>query len=81
VRFSSTHVEAYSWEHYPILPFSAAPRIEIELVQQADRAPLGVGEVAQGPTAAAVANALSRALQVRLRDLPLTREKIMAAAE
>jgi len=81
VRFSSTHVESDSWENYPILPFSATPEIEIEIVQHASQPPLGVGEVAQGPTAAAVANALSRALGVRLRDLPLTREHILAAMD
>ncbi|HYI89309.1 MAG TPA: xanthine dehydrogenase family protein molybdopterin-binding subunit, partial [Beijerinckiaceae bacterium] len=38
-----------------------------------------MGEVAQGPTAAAIANAVARALGVRLRDLPLTRERLLAA--
>jgi CO/xanthine dehydrogenase Mo-binding subunit len=37
-----------------------------------------VGEATAGPTAAAIGNAASRALGVRLRDLPLTRERIMA---
>ncbi len=81
VRFSTTRIESDNWENYPILPFSATPLIDLEIVEHADLPPLGVGEVAQGPTAAAVANALSRALDTRLRDLPLTREHILAAME
>ena len=41
--------------------------------------PLGVGECAQGPTAAAIANAVCDALGVRVRSLPLTPEQIVAA--
>jgi CO/xanthine dehydrogenase Mo-binding subunit len=79
VRFSTTHIESRSWEDYPILPFAATPAVQVEIVEQPGQPPLGVGEVAQGPTAAAVANALSRGLGVRLRDLPLTRDNLIAA--
>ena len=47
--------------------------------QQQRRAPLGAGEATAGPTAAAIGNAVSHALGARIRDLPLTRERIMAA--
>ena len=40
---------------------------------------LGTGEAAQGPTAGAIANAIADAAGVRLRDLPLTRDRIKAA--
>ena len=40
---------------------------------------LGAGEASIGPTAAAIANALFDALGIRVRDLPLTPEKIVAA--
>ena len=40
---------------------------------------LGTGEAAQGPAGAAIANAIANATGVRLRDVPLTREKIKAA--
>ena len=39
----------------------------------------GVGEVTQGPTAAAIGNAVADAIGVRIRDLPMTRERIIAA--
>jgi CO/xanthine dehydrogenase Mo-binding subunit len=40
---------------------------------------LGLGEASVGPTGAAIGNAVARALGKRIRDLPLTREKIVAA--
>jgi CO/xanthine dehydrogenase Mo-binding subunit len=42
---------------------------------------VGAGEAAQGPTAAAIANAVENALGVRVRELPLTPERIVAAIE
>jgi CO/xanthine dehydrogenase Mo-binding subunit len=42
---------------------------------------VGAGEAAQGPTAAAIANAVSAAVGVRVRDLPLTPEAVIAAIE
>ncbi|HSX73770.1 MAG TPA: xanthine dehydrogenase family protein molybdopterin-binding subunit, partial [Shinella sp.] len=37
------------------------------------------GEAAQGPVAAAIGNAVSRALGLRMRDLPLTRDRLVDA--
>ena len=79
VRFEDGRIGSDSWDAYPILRFSEVPPIEIELIENQDLPPLGVGEVSQGPTAAAVSNAVARALGVRIRDLPLTRERIMGA--
>ena len=78
VRFDNG-VASFDWETYPVLKFSEVPEIEIELINTKDEAPLGVGEVTAGPTAAAIGNAVSHALGARIRDLPLTRERIMAA--
>ncbi len=40
---------------------------------------LGTGEAAQGPTAAAIANALYDAAKVRIRQLPLSATRVKAA--
>jgi CO/xanthine dehydrogenase Mo-binding subunit len=40
---------------------------------------LGAGEAAQGPASAALANAIADATGARLRDMPLTAEKVKAA--
>jgi nicotinate dehydrogenase subunit B len=78
VRFDSG-IASFDWETYPVLKFSEVPEIDIALINTTDEAPLGVGEVTGGPTAAAIGNAVSHALGARIRDLPLTRERVMAA--
>ena len=78
VRFDNG-VASYDWQTYPVIKFSEVPEIEIELINTQDEPPLGVGEVTAGPTAAAIGNAVSHALGARIRDLPLTRERITAA--
>jgi len=77
VRFDNG-VASFDWETYPVLKFSEVPEIDIELINTKDEVPLGVGEVTAGPTAAAIGNAVSHALGARIRDLPLTRDRIMA---
>ncbi|MGB6285754.1 MAG: xanthine dehydrogenase family protein molybdopterin-binding subunit, partial [Xanthobacteraceae bacterium] len=62
----------------PVLSFSEVPEIEIELIASDSDTPLGVGEATAGPTAAAIGTAVSRSLGVRMRDLRLTRERIIA---
>lgn len=79
VRFDRFTVTSDTWESYPILRFSEVPAVEVEFLLGADNPPLGVGECAQGPTAAALANAVADALGVRVRSLPLTPEQIVAA--
>jgi CO/xanthine dehydrogenase Mo-binding subunit len=78
VRFDTQSGGPIDWETYPVLRFSEVPEIAIELVESDSDTPLGIGEATAGPTAAAIGNAVSRALGVRMRDLPLTRERIMA---
>jgi nicotinate dehydrogenase subunit B len=79
VRFNSLTVTSDSWDSYPILRFSEVPAVEVELLPGNGNPSLGVGETAQGPTAAAIGNALYDALGVRVRTLPLTGEQILAA--
>src|SRR5256714_7243112 len=69
---------AVTWEDYPILKFSEAPPVEVHIVRN-EQPSLGAGECMMGPTVAAIANALYDALGVRVRDLPLTPERIAEA--
>jgi len=78
VRFDHASGGPVDWETYPVLRFTEVPEIAVELIASDSDIPLGVGEATAGPTAAAIGNAVSRALGVRMRDLPLTRERIMA---
>ena len=80
VRLDESGISSRDWEGYPVLRFSEVPEIAVELVDPAvDRPPLGVGEASGGPTVAAIGNAVAHALGARIRDLPMTRERVMAA--
>jgi CO/xanthine dehydrogenase Mo-binding subunit len=79
VRVEGDRVPAFDWSGYPILRFSEVPQIETRFVGDPACPPLGTGEAAQGPVAAAIANAVSQALGLRLRHLPLTRDRIAQA--
>ncbi|MFI4928677.1 MAG: molybdopterin cofactor-binding domain-containing protein [Burkholderiales bacterium] len=78
VRFDSERITSDAWERYPILRFSEVPAVDVHVVPS-DAPSVGAGEASLGPTAAAIANALFDALGVRVRDLPLTAERIVAA--
>ena len=72
IRFSQQQKESVDWATYPILRFDEVPEVEVVLMDRDDRASLGVGEAAQGPTAAAIANAFFDQTRKRIRTLPLT---------
>jgi nicotinate dehydrogenase subunit B len=80
VTFDDTHITSSAWDTYPILTFSEVPEVEVVLLDRPGVTPVGAGEATQGPTAAAIANAVYDAIGVRVRDLPLTPDRIRAAA-
>jgi CO/xanthine dehydrogenase Mo-binding subunit len=79
VQYDRSRILTSNWSDYPILTFEEAPQVEVTLINRPELPPLGAGEGAQGPTAAAIANAIHNALGVRLRDMPFTRERVLAA--
>ncbi len=81
VRFDRQRITSNTWTDYPILRFSEVPEVEVELIQRPDSEPLGAGEAAHGPVTAAIANAVFDALGVRVRNLPITRDSLIAAME
>jgi CO/xanthine dehydrogenase Mo-binding subunit len=80
VRFDRCRITSNDWESYPILTFGETPAVDVHLVDS-DQPSVGAGEAAQGPTAAAIANAVHNALGVRVRDLPLDADAIVRAIE
>lgn len=50
---------------------SDVPRVDVQLIPRPQEPSLGVGEVADGPVIAAIANVLADAISVRIRRLPL----------
>jgi CO/xanthine dehydrogenase Mo-binding subunit len=81
VRFDRQRITSSTWTDYPILRFSEVPEVQVELIQRPDSDPLGAGEAAHGPVTAAIANAVFDALGVRVRNLPITRDSLIAAME
>nr|MDT0659454.1 molybdopterin cofactor-binding domain-containing protein [Micromonospora sp. DSM 115978] len=79
VRFDRRRITSVDWETYPILRFSEAPEVTVEIVSNPRAPSVGAGEAAQGPTAAAIGNAVAAAIGVRVRDLPLDREAVIRA--
>lgn len=78
VRFDDTRVLSSDWSSYPILTFSEVPPVEVVLIDRPGAPYLGTGEASQGPTGAALANAVFDATGVRFRRLPLTPERVLA---
>ena len=79
IGFDRERVTTRTWDDYPILTFGEAPEIDVTLINRPELPPLGAGEGAQGPTGAAIANAIYNALGVRLRDMPFTRDRLISA--
>ena len=68
-----------SWADYPILTFPEVPAIEVHLINRPEERPLGSGEGSQGPTGAAIANAVFHATGARIRDLPYSPKRVLSA--
>jgi CO/xanthine dehydrogenase Mo-binding subunit len=79
IQYDRHRILTSHWNDYPILTFEESPTVEVTVVNRPDQPPLGAGEGAQGPTVAAIANAVHHAMGVRLRDMPFTRERVLAA--
>jgi CO/xanthine dehydrogenase Mo-binding subunit len=79
VQLGGSGIASITWDDYPILRFSEVPPIEIALLNTKDARPMGLGEVSQGPVMAAIGNAVAHALGARVRDLPMTHDRIAAA--
>ena len=78
VRFDQTAVTSREWGAYPILTFPELPAMQSVLIPRPDQPPMGAGESASVPSAAAIANAIFDATGVRFREVPFTPERIKA---
>ncbi|MBO0832054.1 MAG: xanthine dehydrogenase family protein molybdopterin-binding subunit, partial [Actinobacteria bacterium] len=79
LRFDRTQITSASWDSYPILRFTEVPAVTVRIIDAPGEPESGAGEVAQGPVAGAIGNAVADAVGVRVRDLPLTRAQIERA--
>lgn len=71
VHFDEKHVTSRNWDSYPLLRFGEIPEVEVVVLDRPEENPLGAGEAAQGPAAAAMVNAVYHACGKRVRSLPV----------
>jgi nicotinate dehydrogenase subunit B len=80
VGFDQTRITSADWSSYPIIRFADVPEsVDVHVIDRPGQPFLGTGEAAQGPTAAAIANAVADATGVRIRELPFTAERVKVA--
>ena len=80
VTYDAEHLTSFDWSSYPILRFLDVPdAVDVHVVDRPGLPFIGAAEAAQGPTAAALANAFADAAGIRLRDMPLSPEKVKGA--
>ena len=73
LKFSRSTVTSLDWASYPIL--TDVPEVAIDLIDR----PWGAGEPTAAVVPSAIANAIYDALRVRLRSVPFTPDKVLAA--
>jgi isoquinoline 1-oxidoreductase beta subunit len=78
VRFANGGVKSANFDDYDVLRMSEVPDIEVHIVKGNDKIS-GIGEPGVPPTAPAVANAIFNATGARIRRIPFTPERVLAA--
>lgn len=76
VDFDEHGVLSTDWNSYPILRAKEVPVVEVHIINRPELPPLGAGEAAQGPVSAAIANAVFNGTGTRVRELPISAEKV-----
>jgi nicotinate dehydrogenase subunit B len=78
VTFDDTRITSIDWSTYPILRFPFVPdSVDVHVIARPGEPFLGTGEAAQGPAAAAIANAIANATGERMRDLPFSAARLL----
>jgi nicotinate dehydrogenase subunit B len=78
VQFDRNGIQSRDWVGYPILTMPEVPQVTVDLIDRPDQKSLGSGEGAQGPAAAAIANAFANATGKRMREIPFTPDRVKA---
>ena len=80
VRFDREQVLSVDWASYPILEIQDAPeQIDIVILNRPEVAASGAGEPSTRTVPAAIANAIFDATGLRMRRVPITPERMLAA--
>jgi len=79
LRFDRSRVTSVDWKTYPILKFPDVPEVAIDLIDRPAEKPWGAGEPSAAVIPAAIANAIYDATGARLRSVPFSPAKVLAA--
>jgi CO/xanthine dehydrogenase Mo-binding subunit len=79
VTFDRSNVTSLDWVSYPMLRFAEHPEVVPVVVRRPDEPSTGAGEEVMGATAAAIANAFFDATGARVRQYPMTPQRVKAA--
>ena len=79
LQFDRAKVTSVDWKTYPILKFPDVPDVAIDLIDRPAEKPWGAGEPTAAVVPSAIANAIFDATGARLRSVPFTPEKVLAA--
>jgi nicotinate dehydrogenase subunit B len=79
VKFHSSGMKSVDWNSYPVITFRNVPDVDIVLLNHPEKPASGAGEPATVPIPAAIGNAVFDAVGARLREVPLTPERVLGA--
>ena len=79
VTFDDAKVTSVDWRSYPILRFADIPTVDVVLINHPEQPAWGAGECATLTTGPAIANAIFWATGARVRDIPLTADRVLSA--
>lgn len=79
LQFNRSTVTSVDWKTYPILTFPDVPDVAIDLIDRPNEVPWGVGEPTAAVVSSAISNAVFDATGARLRSVPFTPDKVLAA--
>ena len=81
VQFNRSTITSRDWSGYPILRFPDVPDVVIDLIDRPADPPWGAGEPTTAVVPSAISNAVFDAVGVRLRSVPFTPDKVLAALQ
>jgi nicotinate dehydrogenase subunit B len=79
VQFDARGVQSLDWIGYPVIRYEDIPEVEIVLINRPELDFLGAGEASLVPIPAAIGNAIFDATGARVRDIPMSPERVLAA--
>jgi nicotinate dehydrogenase subunit B len=82
VKWNSESITSVDWRRFPVFKFGTfMPVVETVLIDRPDKPHMGAGETIITVVAAALANAIFDATGARVREVPFTPDRVLAALQ